>query len=140
MAALRRARSGGQAIADGADIGLDAPGNRQQVAVLGDKLYCSRLSTAAQNAPTATRVIPRERVRSWRESRPWANHTPLTRLHELGGLNTPLSRLVRHPVSIRPKGRPGLPLRRVRRARRGALPNARLCVEPQAQQLLAQSQ
>ena len=31
-------------------------------------------------------------------------------------MNTPLSRLVRHPVSIRPKGRPGLPLHRVRRA------------------------
>ena len=37
MAVLLRAHSGGQAIADTADIGLDAPGNRQEIAVLGNK-------------------------------------------------------------------------------------------------------
>jgi len=37
MAVLLRAHSGGQAIADSADICLDKTGNRQEVAVLGNK-------------------------------------------------------------------------------------------------------
>src|SRR5437764_11429587 len=37
MADLLRARSCGQAVANSADIGLDATGNRQQVAVLGNE-------------------------------------------------------------------------------------------------------
>jgi hypothetical protein len=37
MAVLLRTHSGGQAIADTADVGLDATGYRQQIAVLGNE-------------------------------------------------------------------------------------------------------
>ena len=37
MAVLFRRDSGGEAIANGADIGVNAPGYRQQISVLGDE-------------------------------------------------------------------------------------------------------
>jgi hypothetical protein len=56
-------------------------------------------------------------------------------------LNKSVSGLAGLSVSLNltPKGRSGPPLHRMRCAQHKALPNPLLCVEPQAQLLLAQS-
>ena len=113
---------------------------RQRAAVVR-----SNLAALAVNKPMAAygtelrAAMPVHRPPSEAQQTPTKPHSTILDLYDRGSLNKSVSRLARLRVSIWPKGRLGSPLHRVRCAQRGALPNARLCAELQAQRLLAQS-